>query len=68
MSVSPRDLVLSDGDGAVVVPTGVAAQIIADAEVLAAIERRIGNEIQDGATRMEAFKLHPRFAHNRPLR
>jgi regulator of RNase E activity RraA len=66
--VETGDLVLADEDGIVVVPRAYEAQIIEDAEVLREAERRIGDEMRNGATRGEAFARHPRFSHVRRIR
>ena len=66
--VSPGDYILADGDGVVAIPAGVAEQIIADAEELQRIERRIGEEMRAGGSRTAVFKANPRFDHVRPAR
>ena len=63
--VQPRDLILADGDGVVVVPAQVAEQVIADAEELFRIERRIGEALRSGGRRADVFRDSPRFGHVR---
>lgn len=63
--IRPGDFILADGDGAVVVPAAVAAQVIADSEELFRIERRIGDELRAGGRRADVFKGNPRFVHIR---
>lgn len=63
--IHPGDLVLADADGVVVIPAGVAEQIIADAEELARIEKRIGEQLRAGAKRTDAMAANPRFKHIR---
>jgi len=65
--VQPRDLILADGDGIVVIPAEVAERIVADTEELARIEQRIGRELRTGAARTEVFKNNPRFQHIRKV-
>ena len=65
--VRPRDLILADSDGIVVVPAEVAEQVITDSEELLRIEQRIGQELRQGARRVDAFRNNPRFAHIRKI-
>jgi 4-hydroxy-4-methyl-2-oxoglutarate aldolase len=66
--VNPGDYVLGDADGVVVVPQGVAPDVVAMAEELARKEALITDEIVSGVRREEAFARHDRFAHLRWLR
>lgn len=68
VQIAPGDYLLADSDGVVVIPAGIAEQIIADAEELQRIERRIGEEMRAGGSRMEVFRANPRFNHVRPAR
>jgi 4-hydroxy-4-methyl-2-oxoglutarate aldolase len=67
VTVRTGDLVLADGDGIVVVPAAAAEAIVEDAERLAAIERRIGEEMRAGGARAAVFARNPRFAHIRKI-
>lgn len=64
--IAPGDFILADRDGVVVLPAGVAGQIIEDSEELQRIEARIGKQMRAGGTRSEVFKANPRFDHVRP--
>jgi 4-hydroxy-4-methyl-2-oxoglutarate aldolase len=63
VNVSPGDFIIGDGDGLMVIPQAIAADVIGWAEQLAEIEQSIVLKIQAGASREEAFAQHPRFAH-----
>ena len=63
VNVSPGDFIIGDGDGLMVIPQAIAADIIGWAERLAEIEQTIARKIEGGASREEAFAQHPRFAH-----
>jgi 4-hydroxy-4-methyl-2-oxoglutarate aldolase len=65
VEVAPGDYVVGDADGVVIVPAAVAESIVADAEELARIERKIADELRAGGSRGEVFKRNPRFAHVR---
>lgn len=63
--IAPGDYILADGDGVVVIPAGVAEQIITDSEELARIEAAIGTQLRAGGSRTDVFAANPRFAHVR---
>jgi regulator of RNase E activity RraA len=68
VSVAPGDLLIGDGDGLMVIPQAIAADVVAWSEQLAIIEEAIVKLIEAGASREEAFETHPRFAHIRRLK
>ena len=68
VTVSPGDFVIGDGDGLMVIPHGIATDVIAWTERLAEIEEAIVRRIESGASREEAFEAHPRFTHIRRLK
>ncbi len=68
VAVTPGDLLIGDGDGLMVIPQAIAADVVAWSEQLAIIEEAIVKRIEAGASREEAFEGHPRFAHIRRLK
>ena len=68
VSVAPGDFMIGDGDGLMVIPQAIAADVVAWTEQLATIEEAIVKRIGAGASREEAFEAHPRFAHIRRLK
>jgi 4-hydroxy-4-methyl-2-oxoglutarate aldolase len=58
--VTPGDLVLADGDGAIVVPAAVAEQVLERAEELGAREEQIRTELAGGLSLSEALA---KFGH-----
>ena len=60
VTVAPGDLVLADDDGAIVVPAGVAEQVLERAEALGAKEVAIRKELADGLSLSDALA---RFGH-----
>jgi regulator of RNase E activity RraA len=68
VTVSPGDFVVGDGDGLMVIPRGIAADVVAWTERLAEIEEAIVRRIESGASREEAFEAHPRFTHIQRLK
>jgi regulator of RNase E activity RraA len=68
VTVEPSDLIVGDADGVLVVPRGIAAQVIAWSEELASIEEKIVGRLKAGEAREAVFAALPRFAHIRPLR
>lgn len=67
VTVHPGDFVLGDSDGVVIVPRAHAEMIVEDAERMAEIEDRIGEELKAGGIRTEVFKRNPRFSHIRTV-
>jgi len=65
VTVCPGDLVLGDADGVVIVPAGLAEQIVEDSEQLRCIEEAIGAGLRAGQLRRDAFRQNPRFGHVR---
>jgi regulator of RNase E activity RraA len=63
--IAPGDFILADADGVVVIPAGVAGQIIEDSEELQRIENAIGEQMRAGGMRSQVFKANPRFDHVR---
>ena len=68
VSIAPGDLVIGDADGVMAVPRAIAAEVIAWAETLAAIEEAIIRGLKAGEPREAVFAANPRFAHIRRLR
>jgi len=52
-----------DADGVMIVPLSIAADVIAWAERLAAIEATIVAQLEAGEPREAVFSANPRFAH-----
>ena len=65
--VDPGDWVLGDADGAVVIPSAVAEEVISMAEELARIEGAITDAMRSGEPRAAAMEANPRFRHIRCL-
>ncbi len=63
VNVSPGDFIIGDGDGLMVIPQAIAADVIGWTERLPEIEQAIVRKIEAGASREEPFAQHPRFAH-----
>ena len=61
VSVSPGDYVVGDSDGVVVVPQGVAEEVIDRAEAVVATENLVRKDILRGVRPIEAFEKHGRF-------
>lgn len=55
---APGDLVLADHDGAIVIPTGMADEIIAGAEEVAALNTKVTAAVLAGMPRAEAARMH----------
>lgn len=55
---APGDLVLADHDGVVVIPLGMAEEIIAGAEQVAAINAKVTASVLAGMGRAEAARMH----------
>lgn len=66
--VTPGDLVIGDADGVMVIPQGIASDVIAWAERLAAIEEKIVAGLNAGGPRDQVFAANPRFDHIRRLK
>lgn len=60
VEVAPGDLVIADADGAIVVPAGVAEQVLERAEALGAREVQIRTELAGGLSLSEALA---KFGH-----
>lgn len=58
LRVAPGDLVLSDADGAVVIPAALAEDIVAAAEAAAGIDAKVKAEVLRGVPRLEATRRH----------
>jgi 4-hydroxy-4-methyl-2-oxoglutarate aldolase len=56
--VHPGDFVLADADGAIVVPAGIAGEVLAQAERLTAKEKRIRRELDRGASLERVLEKH----------
>jgi regulator of RNase E activity RraA len=61
VEVKPGDYILGDRDGVVVIPAGVAEEVIAKAEDVVQTENLVRNEILDGVHPLDAYKRHGRF-------
>jgi 4-hydroxy-4-methyl-2-oxoglutarate aldolase len=59
--VSPGDWVVGDDDGVVVVPSGIAAEVLAEAEQKAATESEIRTSVRDGMPPLEAYERYGTF-------
>ncbi len=59
--VSPGDYILGDRDGVLVIPAGVAEEVITKAEDVVKTENLVRNDILDGIHPLEAYKRHGRF-------
>jgi len=55
---APGDLVLADHDGAIVIPAGMAEEIIAGAEGVAAVNVKVTASVLAGMSRAEAARMH----------
>lgn len=63
VEIQPGDLVIGDADGVMVIPLAIAAEVIAWAERLTAIEATIVAQLEAGQPREAVFSANPRFAH-----
>ena len=66
--VNPGDFILGDAEGVVVIPKAIAAQVIADAEELMAVERTMMALLRDGEDREKVYAENNPRAHIRPAR
>lgn len=60
VKVRPGDFVLADSDGVIVIPKGIAAKVLAEAERLTKKETRIRRELDRGATLEDVLR---RYGH-----
>jgi len=67
VAVYPGDIVVGDADGVVIIPTAIAAEVIAAAEKLERLEKRISADIKRGMDREAALKRTERYGHIRKL-
>jgi regulator of RNase E activity RraA len=56
VQVHPGDLVIADGSGAVIIPQERAAEVIAEAERIAAAEARMAEEVRKGLSVVEVME------------
>lgn len=68
VTVNPGDIILADGDGAIVVPRHLAEQVLEDAEQLGVLEKKRRDGLSSGRDPVEVFREVPLFDHIRPLR
>ncbi len=68
VTIEPRDYIVGDADGVIVVPRAIAADVVTWAETLAAIEDTIIRRLKAGEPRPTVFEANPRFAHIPRLR
>jgi regulator of RNase E activity RraA len=61
VEVSPGDIVVADVDGVVVVPEGVAEEVLLEAEDLKETENQIREAVLDGALPLEAYEEYGKF-------
>ena len=61
VEVNPGDYILGDRDGVVVIPAGIAEEVIAKAEDVVKTENLVRDEILDGVHPLEAYRRHGRF-------
>lgn len=59
--VEPGDWVVGDDDGVVVVPAGIAADVLAEAEAKAATETEIRDAVRAGMLPLEAYERYGTF-------
>ncbi len=59
--IEPGDWIVGDDDGVVVVPSGVAEDVLAEAEEKAAAESEIRAAVRDGMTPLEAYERYGTF-------
>jgi 4-hydroxy-4-methyl-2-oxoglutarate aldolase len=59
--IEPGDWVVGDEDGVVVVPTAVAAEVLADAEAKVGTESAIRDAVRAGVTPLEAYERYGTF-------
>ncbi len=67
-NASPGDFLVGDGNGLIVIPRAIAAQVIGRAGQLAEIEQGIQQLSERGASREESLVQHPRFKHTGRLK
>lgn len=58
VTASTGDLVLADHDGAIVIPAPIAADIVAGAEQVAALNEKVTTSVLAGMSRAEAARVH----------
>lgn len=61
VKVSPRDYVVGDSDGVLVVPHSVAEEVIRWSEMVVATENLVRKDILRGVAPVAAFEKHGRF-------
>ena len=59
--VAPGDWVVGDDDGVVIVPSRIAAEVLAEAEQKAATESEIRASVRDGVSPLEAYERYGTF-------
>jgi regulator of RNase E activity RraA len=59
--IEPGDWVVGDDDGVVVVPQGVAEDVLAEAEAKAATESEIRAAVREGMLPLEAYERYGTF-------
>ena len=59
--VQPGDWVVGDDDGVVVVPAGIAGDVLAEAEKKAATESEIRAAVREGMSPLEAYERYGTF-------
>ena len=65
VTVSPGDMIVSDGDGTVVIPAEAVNSVVEDAEAVLLIEDRTRELILAGTDAEAAYGTNPRFKHVR---
>jgi regulator of RNase E activity RraA len=58
VTANTGDLVLADHDGAIVIPAAIAADIVAGAEQVAALNEKVTTSVLAGMSRAEAARVH----------
>jgi regulator of RNase E activity RraA len=61
VEVSPRDVVVADLDGVVVVPEAIAEEVLVEAEAMRDDESGVRKAIREGATPVEAYEEYGTF-------
>ena len=59
--INPGDYVVGDRDGAVIIPQGVAAEVVQKAEAVIQTENLVRKAILQGTHPLEAFDKYGRF-------
>ena len=61
VTIEPGDWLVGDDDGVVVIPEGIAADVLAEAERKAGTENEIRDAVRAGSTPLEAYERFGTF-------